>query len=68
MNKELLEQLKQGQKLTRKAWGNIQYIFMKNERLYISWFDYEGKFTKEANQDCFRYEELFKDDWFIFEE
>lgn len=68
MNRELIDLLKNGKKLTRKIWTHKQYIFMDNETLYIYWCaDKEQPFIKEANQDNFPYEELFEDDWIVFE-
>lgn len=69
MNKELIDLLKQGAKLTRKSWDNKQYLFMEDETLYIHWIaDKDQSFVKEANQDNFPYEELFEEDWIAFQE
>ena len=70
MNKELIDLLKKGKKLTRKAWkSGIQYIFMEKETLYIYWcVENEQAWIKEANQDNFAYEELFEEDWIVFED
>ena len=69
MNRELINLLKNGKKLSRKAWNKKQYIYMEGETLYLYWIaDKERSFIKEANQDNFPYEELFEDDWVIFSE
>lgn len=69
MNNELIKLLKNGTKLTRKNWLGKQYIYMDNETLYIYWIgDEEKPFIKEANQDNFPYEELFEEDWIVYQE
>lgn len=69
MNVELIKLLKNGTKLTRKAWTNKQYIYMEKETLFIYWkADKDREFIKEANQDNFSYKELFEDDWIVYQE
>lgn len=70
MNKELIDLLKKGKKLTRKSWkSGTQYIYMEQETLFIYWcVENEQPWIKEANQDNFPYEELFEEDWIVFED
>lgn len=69
MNTDMIKLLKDGQKLTRKSWTGKQYIYMEKETIYIYWFaEKERPWIKEANQDNFPYEELFEDDWIVFQD